>query len=390
MRRKASSPHGAGSAKAGAFIGLLVLAGFGLLVYFSSDKKPDAKRAPEPAPVVVAEVEQRDIPIQLHAIGKVEPFARVTLKARVDGELKHVHFKEGQDVKTGDLLLTIDPRPFEVALQEAEARLARDAALAEKAERDLQRYRTLIKGNYISREQYEQVRANAEAMKATLGADRAMVENARLQLSYCYIRSPISGRIGSLQIDQGSMIKANDDKGVVEIVQIAPIYVDFAVPERHLTDVQKYMSRHLLRVDAILPESEGKPEQGELTFLDNEVARQTGTIRLRATYSNEEKRLWPGQFVKAVLTLTVQPNALVIPYQAIQKGQSGEFVYVVLPDRTVEIRPVVVKRTFSQQAVIESGLKSGEQVVTEGQIRLFQGSRVVIKGHAGSEGNEAS
>lgn len=389
-RKTSSSPHGTGSAKAGAFIGILVLAGLGFLVYFSSSKKPDAKRAPDPAPVVIAKVEKRDIPVQLHAIGRVEPLARVTVRARVDGELKQVHFKEGQEVNAGELLLTIDPRPFEVALQEAKARLARDAALAEKAKRDLERYRTLIKGNYISKEQYEQVRANAEAMDATLDADRALVENAKLQLSYCYIRSPISGRIGRVQIDQGSMIKANDDKGIVEIVQIAPTYVEFAIPERHLTAVQEHMARQALRVDAIIPDREGEPERGELTFVDNEVERQTGTIRLRATFPNEERRLWPGQYVKAVLTLTVQHDALIIPYQAIQKGQSGEFVYVILPDHTAELRPVSVKRTYLQYAVIENGLKFGEQVVTDGQIRLLQGSKVVIKGDARGREKEPS
>jgi multidrug efflux system membrane fusion protein len=304
--------------------------------------------------------------------------------------LTHVHFKEGQEVKTGELLLTIDPRPFEVALREAEARMARDAALADKAEKDLQRYQSLMKGNYISKEQFEQVRANSEAMRATLQADKALVESAKLQLSYCEIRAPISGRIGRLQIDQGSMIKANDDKGVVDIVQIVPIYVDFSVPEKHLPDILKYMALHPLQVDAVLPNVDALQERGELTFLDNEVDRQTGTIRLRAVYENREKRLWPGQFVKAVLTLRVEPDALVIPYQAIQKGQIGEFVYVIREDQTAELRPVTVKMTFLQNAVIDKGLNPGEHVVIDGQIRLSEGSKVSVKGNAGGEGKKES
>jgi multidrug efflux system membrane fusion protein len=379
-----------GFAKAGAVVAILILSGIGILAHFASGRKPEQNRKPDPAPVIVTTVQQRDIPVQLHAMGKVEPLARVTLKARINGELTHVHFKEGQEVKTGELLLTIDPRPFEVALREAEARMARDAALADKAEKDLQRYQSLMKGNYISKEQFEQVRANSEAMRATLQADKALVESAKLQLSYCEIRAPISGRIGRLQIDQGSMIKANDDKGVVDIVQIVPIYVDFSVPEKHLPDILKYMALHPLQVDAVLPNVDALQERGELTFLDNEVDRQTGTIRLRAVYENREKRLWPGQFVKAVLTLRVEPDALVIPYQAIQKGQIGEFVYVIREDQTAELRPVTVKMTFLQNAVIDKGLNPGEHVVIDGQIRLSEGSKVSVKGNAGGEGKKES
>lgn len=374
-----------GEAKFVALALILSVAIFVLIVHLASGRKQPPIRTIEAAPVTVAEVTRKDIPVELRAIGRVEPYARVTIKSRVNGELQRVHFRQGQEVKAGDLLFTIDPRPFEAQLQEAKARLAKDVALAKKAEKDLQRNERLAKGGYVSEDQFEQTRANADALKATIEADKALVESGQLQLGYCYIRSPIRGRIGSLQIDQGSMIKANDDKGIADIVQITPIYVDFFVPELHLPAVKKYQAKGPLRVAAIIPSEDSAPEQGELTFMDNEVNQQTGTIRLRGTFANQAKRLWPGQFVKVVLTLTTRSDAMVIPYRAIQKGQRGEFVYVVKPDLTVEPRPVSVNLTREGEAVIDEGLTPGEQVVTDGQIRLFQGAKVVIKGKPGGE-----
>ncbi len=370
----------AGQAKVIALVVAFALVVFVIIAHLASGRKPERKRKIQAATVMVAEVFHKDIPVELHAIGRVEPYARVTIKSRVNGELQRVHFREGQEVKAGDLLFTIDPRPFEAELQEARARLAKDVALAKKAEKDLQRNESLVKGGYVSEEQFEQTRANAEALKATIEADKALVERVQLELSYCQIRSPITGRIGRLQIDQGSMIKANDDVGMVDIVQIMPIYVDFAVPELHLPDLKKYQAKGPLRVAAVIPSEDAPPEQGELTFMDNEVNQQTGTIRLRGTFANRSTRLWPGQFVKVILTLTTRTNATVIPYQAIQKGQSGEFVFVVKPDLTVESRPVSVNITREEEAVIDKGLTPGEQVVTDGQIRLFQGAKVEIKG----------
>jgi multidrug efflux system membrane fusion protein len=380
-RHSPSWGESTGHTKAFALVVLIALAVFGLIAHLASGNRPEPKRKIQVAPVTVAQAIQKDIPVELRAIGRVEPYARVTIKARVNGELQRIHFQEGQNVKAGDLLFTIDPRPFEAALQEAKARLARDTALAQKAEKDLLRNETLSKGGYVSREQFEQTRANAEALKATIEADKAQVESVRLQLSYCHIRSPITGRIGSIQIDQGSMIKANDDKGMVEIVQITPLYVDFAIPEQQLPDIKKYNAHGPLKVTAVIPNTEAMPpERGELTFMDNEVDRKTGTIRLRATFANRKTRLWPGQFVKVTLTVTTRKNATVIPYAAIQKGQSGEFVYVVKPDLTVETRAVSMNMAREGEAVIDKGLTPGEQVVTDGQIRLFQGAKVEIKG----------
>lgn len=380
-----------GSAKAIVMLFCLVAVAAGVVAHLASGRKPEPNRRTEVAPVTVAEVIQKDIPVQIRAIGKVEPYAKVSIKARVTGELKSVHFKEGQEVKAGDLLFTIDPRPFQVALQEAQARLTKNIALSQKVEKDFQRHESLSKGGYISREQFDQTRANADAMKATLEADKAAVESAKLQLNYCYIRSPITGRTGSLQADVGTMIKANDDKGgMLDIVQILPIYVDFSVPEQHLSEIKRYMSRGPLHLEASIPDDQGPPEQGELTFLDNEVNRMTGTIRLRGTFANRNKRLWPGQFVKTVLTVTTRPNALVVPYPAIQKGQKGEFVFVIDKDLKAEIRPVVVGTTLNGEAVIEKGLTAGERVVTDGQIRLFQGAKVTLKEGPPRAGKEGS
>jgi membrane fusion protein, multidrug efflux system len=368
-----------GFSKTGLLAGIIVVVIVGIIIHLAPDKRPKQARTVEAMPVTVATATQKDVPVRLRAIGKVEPYAKVTIKARVNGELTHVHFKEGQEVKAGDLLFTIDPRPFEVALKEAEARVARNVALAEKAEKDLERYQSLAKGGYISREQHEQVGANAEALRATVLGDQALVETARLNLGYCSIRSPVSGRIGSRQIDQGCMIKANDDS-LADIVQIMPLYVDFSVPEQNLPDIKKYMALGPLKVEAVIPNDDRPPEQGEITFMDNEVNRQTGTIRLKGTFANREKRLWPGLFVRVLVALTTRPNAVVVPFQAVQTGQKGEYVFVVRGDLTVEPRPVSVGMTLDGEAVVEKGLTPGEQVVTDGHIRLFAGARVEIKG----------
>jgi multidrug efflux system membrane fusion protein len=368
-----------GLVKAILLVGVLSLVGIGIVVHLASGRKPEPVKRAETVPVTVAQAVTRDVPVAFRAIGWVEPYARVTIKARVSGELKQVHFREGQEVKAGDLLLTIDPRPYEMALQEAEARLARDESLADKAEKDLQRYETLVSGGYISREQYDQARANAQALRATVALDRTQVETARLNLDYCRIHAPISGRMGSLLMDQGSMIKANDDKGIVDIFQIQPVNVDFSLPEQHLPEVKKSMARGPVKVEATVSGQEGPAEIGELVFMDSAVDRQTGTIKLRSMFQNRNRRLWPGQYIKVLMTLRVREGVTTIPSKAIQKGQEGEFVFVVKADFTVEARPVSAGLMVDQEAVIEKGVSPGEQVVTDGQLRLVQGSRVQVK-----------
>lgn len=361
----------------------------------------------EAVPVVVGTVVRKTIPVQLRAIGNVQAYSTVSVKAQVGGELTGVHFKEGQDVRKGDLLFTIDRRPFEAALEQAEAtlakdmaqekqareNLARDVAQAKLADVEVRRYEDLVEKGIVAREQYDRTRTNADALQAavradqaaienaqaSIRADKAAIENAKIRLDYCTIRAQTDGRTGSLIVHQGNIVKADDTTPLVVIHRITPIYVDFALPEQNLMDVKKYMASGRLKVEAVPTGNETQPAQGELTFVDNAVDRATGTIRLRATFQNKDRALWPGQFANVVLTLTMQPNAIVAPLQAIQTGQDGQYVFVVKRDRTVESRPVVVDKTLETEAVVQKGLQPGETVVTDGQLRLVPGAKVEIK-----------
>jgi len=329
-------------------------------------------------PVKTGEVTQQDVPLQINAIGNGEAYNTVAVKALVGGEVTGVHFKEGQDVKQGSLLFQIDPRPYDAALKQAEAQLARDAAQAKNAEEQAKRYEILVQKDYVSKDQYDQLRANADALAAAVQADKANVENSRLQLAYCTIRSPIDGRVGSVLINKGNVIKAND-LVMVTINKIMPIYVTFSVPEQNLSDIKKYMEARSLKVEAVIPGDEKRPAQGVLTFVNNAVDTTTGTIQLKGTFKNKDKRLWPGQFVNVSVTLTTQRNAVVMPSTALQAGQQGQFVFVVKPDFTVESRPVMVARSFGDLVVVAQGVKPGEKVVTDGQLQLISGVRVEVK-----------
>ena len=355
---------------------LLYLVSFLALSACSGDKP---KPKPPPVPVAAATAVAKDVPVVIKTIGTVEPYATVAIKARVGGEVKLVNFREGQDVKKGDLLFVIDPRTWEAILKEAQAKLARDKALANKAKVDAVRFAQLVKQEFVSREQYEQARATAEALQATVQADEKAVETARLQVSYCYIHAPITGRTGNLLADQGNLIKADADKAMLVINQIEPIYVSVAVPQQYLAEIKKYMAAGPVRVEAALSDDEKSPAAGVLTFVNNTVDVATGTIQLKATFANGDRRLWPGQFVNATINLTVERQVVVVPAQAIQVGQEGQFVFVVTPDLTAATRKVEVSRMFDGQAVIKSGLQPGERVVTDGHLRLAPGAKMVIK-----------
>ena len=354
-----------------------------------SEKKVDPAKArrDRPAPVTVSPVVQKTVPVELSAIGNVEAYSSVAVKSRIGGELKKVHFREGQPVRQGDLILTIDPLPYEAALKQAQANVARTVALTKKADEDLRRYQDLIQKEYISQEQYDQARANVEALQATLKADQAAVENARLNLGFCLIHAPLTGATGSLLARPGAQIKANDDKAMVTINQVQPIYASFSVPEQYLAEIQKYARLGGLKVKALLGENEPLAEEGRLTFIDNTVDSSTGTIRLKGTFANQDRRLWPGQFVKVTLSLTSQPNALVIPSQALQTGIKGQYVFVVTPELKAETRAVGAGRVFNGQTVVEKGLRAGEQVITDGQFLVVPGGKVQIK--TGVENPEA-
>jgi multidrug efflux system membrane fusion protein len=338
-----------------------------------------AGRSREAVPVLVATAVQKPIPVQIQAVGNAEAFQTVSVKSQVTGVLNKAHFKEGQNVRKGQLLFTIDPRPFEAVLRQAEANLARDVAQLQNAREQARRYAELVKKQYVSQEQYDQIRTNADAMEATVDADRAAVENAKVQLSYCYIYSPIDGQVGTLLVNEGNLVRVNDATPLVVINQITPINVTFSVPEQHLADINRHMASGTLKVDARFPSDEGRPEQGHLAFIDNAVDRTTGTIKLKAEFKNSARRLWPGQFINVALTLSTQADAVVIPSEAVQVGQEGQHVFVVKPDKRVEVRPVTVSRTTGGEAIIATGLKAGEQVVREGQFLLGPDSRIEFK-----------
>jgi multidrug efflux system membrane fusion protein len=358
----------------GGILGLLFLAIFSSGCSNEKTNKPVSRSIP----ITVGTVSQKTVPVELRVVGNVQAYSTVTIKSKVGGELTRVHFTEGQDVRKGDLLFTIDPRPYEAALKQAEANLQKDVAQAKHAQEDAHRYEFLIQKGVVARQQYDKFRTEAEALDAAVLADRAAVENARIQLGYCSIRSPIDGRTGGLMVKQGNIIKA-DDMNLIVINQIVPIDVAFSVPEQFLQEIKKYMALGKIQVDALVPSNNERPEKGTVTFVDNAVDTSTGTIRLKGTFANPERKLWPGQFVNVVLTLTREPNTIVVPSQAIQTGQQGQYVFVVKQDLTVESRPVVVGRSVNSETVVQKGLVADEKVVTDGQLRLYPGARVEIK-----------
>jgi multidrug efflux system membrane fusion protein len=333
-------------------------------------------------PVLVAPVVEKTVPIELKVIGTGEAYSVVSIKSMINGEITRVNFTEGQDVKKGDLLFAIDSRPYQAALHQAEANLARDLAQQKNALDQAVRNENLFKQGIIPQQTAEQLRATADSYDATLLADRAAIEAVKVQLSYCSIYSPIDGRTGSVLIHQGNVVKANDTTSLVVINQINPIYVSFSVAERYFSEIKQRMNTERLKVSATIPKNDGSPEEGVLTFIDNAVDSTTGTLRLKGTFPNRERHLWPGQFVNIILRLSSQPHTVVVPTQAIQTGQGGQFVYVVKADQTVESRQVVAGRALEGETVVEKGLQPGETVVTDGQLRLAPGSRVQIKNAA--------
>lgn len=381
-----------------------------------------------PVPVVVATVMEKDVPVNIDVIGNVEAYSTISVKAQVGGQLTKVYFQEGDYVKKDDPLFIIDPRSFEAqlnqaqaqlsqaqansardnaALSQAEANLARDTANQKYAETEAGRYAKLFEQGIVSREQTDQMRANADALNQTIQADKAaiesaraqigadkaaianaeaMVENAKVQLSYTSIRSPIDGRTGNLAVKLGNIVTPNTME-LMTIAEVHPIYVTFSVPEAQLGEIKKYMGRGKLPVRAQSQDDGNNVQTGVLTFIDNSVDPSTGTIKLKGTFQNEDNKLWPGEFVRVTLRLTTRPNAVVVPNQAVQTGQDGQFVYVVKQDQTVEMRPVVTSTRVDQDLVVDSGLTPGETIVTEGQLRLAPNSRVQFGGGRGGRGD---
>lgn len=366
---------------------LLLILLTAILLPACSEDKPKGP-PPRPAvPVKVGQATTRTIPLQVKAVGNVEARATVEIRARVGGQLTQVHFREGQDVRKGAPLFTIDPAAYQITLRQAEARLTRDQALAVTAREKEHRYQALTGEGLTSRQDYDLIRAEAESLEATVAADRAAVEDARLQLNWSRIVSPLDGRTGSLMAHVGDLIAANGSQPLLIIHQMEPIDVSFTVPERELARVRGALSAGTLPVGAVIPGDEGSPVTGTLSFVDNAVDTRTGTIRLKASFANTDRRLWPGQFVTVLITLDNFENATVVPAAAVQTGQKGTFVFVARTDGTTEMRPVVPGITFEEVTVIKEGIKPGETVVTDGHLRLYPDARLDIKN---SEGKSAA
>jgi multidrug efflux system membrane fusion protein len=363
-------------------------------------------------PVLTAKAQAKSVALTLPAVGAGEALSTVQIRGQVTGQLSQIHFAEGQDVKKGQLLFTIDPRPFETALAQAQAVLARDTATANNAQSQRARSEDLYKRGLIPRDQYETASAGAEALQATLQADRAAVDTAKLNLQYTHITAPISGRTGSLALHEGDLVRANDTTPLLVINQMSPIYVTFSVPGRYLADIRRFQAQKPLVVEARVqpgttapganapgttPTSGGVPstdtpvpgtpvpvETGKVTFIDNAVDPTTGTIKLKATFPNTSRTIWPGLFVQVGLQLTTDPEAIVVPAVAVQTSQQGQYVYVIKPDRTAEMRNVQIDRQQGEETIIAQGLSAGEEVVTDGHLRLTPGAHVTVAGQSGS------
>ncbi|MBP6716534.1 MAG: efflux RND transporter periplasmic adaptor subunit [Acidobacteria bacterium] len=337
------------------------------------------------APVSVAPVVERAMPVTLKAVGTVQASSTVDVRSQVTGQLLAVGFTEGQDVKAGDTLFTLDARPFQATLSQAEAVLARDTAQAGNVNEQLKRADELLAKGMLPRADRDTLAANVAALRGTLAADTASVDNARLQVQYTRITAPVSGRTGALMVHQGALIRANDTTPLVTINQTSPVHVAFAVPARVLTRVRADQQRGALKVQVSIPGAAGAVATGALTFIDSSVDSGTDTIRVKGTFTNAERQLWPGQYVDVTLQLSVEPHAIVVPTAAVQASQQGQFVYVVKSDNTVEARPVRVAWTDAGTTVIESGLTAAERVVTDGQLRLTAGAKISIKPAIGSK-----
>jgi membrane fusion protein, multidrug efflux system len=339
--------------------------------------KKEAPKAKPPVPVTVAQALQKDVPVQVKAIGTVEAFTSVAIKSQVSGQIARLHFQEGSDVEKGALLISIDPEPFQATVSQYEAALAKDQAQAKFAREQVLRYEGLLKEGIVTRDQYELLQSNAASLAATVVADHAAIKNARIQLGYCSIRSPISGRTGTIALQPGNLVRAND-LPIVTVNQLSPIYVTFSLPEKLLAEVKRAMAAGQLKIEAVIPNEPGSMEVGTISFLDNSVNPATGTIKLKGVFANKSHKLWPGQFTDVLITLASRQNAVVVPTHAIQTSQQGEFVYVVKPDNTVEMRQVT-SAAAGEEAVIEKGLAAGETVVVDGQLRLTPGATVESK-----------
>lgn len=364
------------------FVVLAVVAGAGVLLWPRGNPSPpgtDAGRPRAEAPplvVSIAPVVTKSMPVELSTIGTVDVIASVAVKSRVDGEITAVHVRDGQSVAAGDLLFSIDDREVRTALAQAQANLERDQALLANARRDVQRLSKLASKDYVAKQSMDETATTAQSLEASVRAGEAAVESQRIQLGYTEITAPIDGRAGTVQLPRGNLVRANDSTPLLVLNQLRPIYVAFSVPQSELPRIRAAQATNPLPVSVTIPGDSGPPLEGHLTFINNAIDESTGTILLKATFDNADERLWPGQYVDVTLTTGIDPDALVVPEQALQRGQDGTQVFVVLPDSTVELRPVRVARSLRGESIILEGLAAGNQVVVDGQLRLTPGARV--------------
>lgn len=366
---------------------LICLTSLGLIS--ACERKQARTSERPPAPVAVATVEQRDIPDQITAIGNVEAYQIVQVRSQVNGQIERIYFKEGEDVRNGQQLFQLDKRPFQAELERATGQLARDQAQAENSRIQAGRYSDLEKQGIVSHEQAEQLRSQAKADAALVDADRAALSAARVQLQYTDIFSPLEARTGALLINAGNLVKANDTPYLVQLNQVSPIYVTFSVPEQDLSRVRQRFAAGQLKVLASPKGSSDGSVEGRLTFIDNGVDTTTGTFKLKATFENRDKRLWPGEFVDVALVLSTQKNVVVVPTKAVQSGQQGDYVYVVRENNTAESRPVKLGGAYKDVTLVSDGLHAGEQVIVEGQLRLTPNAKVVVQNAPGPVANDA-
>jgi multidrug efflux system membrane fusion protein len=337
-------------------------------------------------PVTVAQAANKPMPLEVRVIGAVEASSNVAVRAQITGALTSVQFNEGDDVKEGQVLFTLDHRPLEAALKQSEANLERDVAQAANAAAQARRYEDLANRGIATREQVDTSNSTATALQATVGADRAAVENARVQLQYATISAELSGRTGALMVHPGNLVRANDTIPLVVINQVSPVNVSFAIPEAQLPELKRYMTLGTIAVQARPPNDETGASEGHITFVDNSVDQTTGTIRVKGSFPNTDHRLWPGQYVNVIVTLTIDRNAIVVPLAAVQAGQQGSYVFVIKPDQTADLRSVHIVRQTATEVILKDGVAPGETVVTDGHLRLVPGSRVSIKNEPGRSG----
>jgi membrane fusion protein, multidrug efflux system len=365
-------------------VGVVVLAAAGAALWkLSGHDFIGGRQGPPPAPpavpVTAGAAATQNVPVYVRGLGTVQAFQMVTVRTRVDGQITKVLFTEGQEVKSGDPLFEIDPRPFQAALTQAQAAKQRDEAQLQGAQLDLERYAKLLPSGFQTRQQYDQQIATVGQLKGTIAADEAQIENATLNLQYTDIRSPIDGRTGARLVDLGNFVQAGQGTALVTIAQLKPIFVSFTVPQDHLVDIRANQARGALDVEAYASDDKTLLSRGKLSLIDNQVDTTTGTIHLKATFDNTDERLWPGEFVSARLILAVRQDAVVVPAQTVMQGPQGAYIYVIKPDQTVDRRTVEVAATQDNLAVIGKGLARGERVVVDGQYRLTQGAKVNVR-----------